>query len=210
MQQNKQTENFKSANFIRAKPSTKRAGSALKVIHTVSGKPQKLKQIEAVLSRMHREFSQKNYTGVKLKNLYEAEIIGESLANFFPDPLRAKLGIMELLINAIEHGNLEITSEEKANLIKENRWMEEINRRLNLEEYRQRQVQVSCSKSHEHVEIFIKDEGKGFNWHTHLEVSDDAVHHLNGRGIACAHIIGFDTLQYMADGSEVLGKQMLK
>ncbi len=45
------------------------------------------------------------------------------------------MGLSELLVNAIEHGNLEIGYDEKSRLLQSEGWQGEIDRRLALPEY---------------------------------------------------------------------------
>jgi hypothetical protein len=49
-----------------------------------------------------------------------------------PEPRSAVYGLNELLINAVEHGNLGITYDEKIKLVVEGRLESEIERRLAL------------------------------------------------------------------------------
>ena len=46
-------------------------------------------------------------------SLAEAEDLSCFIANFFPEPTKILLGIAALLINAVEHGNLQISYDEK-------------------------------------------------------------------------------------------------
>ena len=54
----------------------------------------------------------------------EAHILSLLLAeNACPDPGRGGVGLTELMVNAIEHGNLQITHEEKSRLQARAPWM---------------------------------------------------------------------------------------
>jgi len=66
--------------------------------------------------------------------LYEARTLATYIANCFPEPERTIYGLHELLINAVEHGNLGITCPEKTKPIFNNGWKEEVQRRLGLAE----------------------------------------------------------------------------
>ena len=56
------------------------------------------------------------------------------------------IGLVELMINAIEHGNLGITYEEKTDLLDSNLWSVEVNRRIRLEENKNKYAVVTYQK----------------------------------------------------------------
>ena len=132
--------------------------------------------------------------------------LSSMLASVFPNPTQTVLGISELLINAIEHGNLGVSYEEKTTLLNEDRWTEEIERRMLLDKYKNRYVRVSLTRSHQELTLWIRDEGSGFDWREYLEISPDRATHNHGRGIAMSKSLSFDTLQYIGRGNEVICK----
>ena len=64
------------------------------------------------------------------QTLAEAENVASAIAQVCPDPVMAGLGLRELMVNAIEHGNLGITHEEKTELVRNATWEREIEARL--------------------------------------------------------------------------------
>ena len=62
----------------------------------------------------------------QFRTLEEANILATFIAQCCPVPTSASLGLSELMVNAIEHGNLGITYAEKSSLVKggtwQNRW----------------------------------------------------------------------------------------
>lgn len=142
----------------------------------------------------------------KFQSLEDAKTLSSVLASVFPKPEQTVLGISELLINAVEHGNLGVTYEEKTNLLNENRWSEEIKRRMLLEKYRDKFVRVSLTRSHNELTLWIRDEGYGFGWCEYLEISPERATHNHGRGIAMSKALSFDTIQYIGRGNEVICK----
>lgn len=145
----------------------------------------------------------------KLKSLVDAKRLAPMLASIFPKPEQTVLGISELLINAIEHGNLGVSYAEKTQLLQENRWQAEIDRRMRLEEYRHRVVRVSLTRSNQELTLWIRDEGEGFDWRDYLEISPERATHSHGRGIAMSKSLSFDTIQYIGRGNEVICKVFL-
>lgn len=137
------------------------------------------------------------------RTLDEAESISSFLANCFPDPERALTGISELLFNAVEHGNLGISYDEKTSLMDTNDWREEVERRLSLPEYTEKKVTVIFEKKIDKYYLQVTDEGAGFNWKNYLEFDPSRASHNHGRGIAMANIIAFDRLVYNDAGNQV-------
>ena len=68
------------------------------------------------------------------RTLAEAESLAAFMANCFPEPERVLPGLGELLVNAIEHGNLGIGYEKKTELVELGIWRSEIERMQNLPE----------------------------------------------------------------------------
>jgi len=119
-------------------------------------------------------------------------------------PQTASLGLMELMLNAIEHGNLGITYDEKTALINENRLREEVQRRLTLPDYCDRVASISFHREGENTVFTITDQGKGFDWKTYLEMSTERLMDNHGRGIAMSRSISFSRLEYHGNGNKVV------
>lgn len=150
-----------------------------------------------------------------MKNLYfeiltldDARVLTPFIAQFFPDQEAASVGIIELLINAIEHGNLDIGYECKSKLLEQNNWLTETTRRLSLPAYRDRKVRVHLEHRPDRMTLTISDEGKGFDWHEFDTLSEDRLFDLHGRGIALARN-AFDGLTYSDPGNVVTCWSML-
>jgi CheY-like chemotaxis protein len=75
-----------------------------------------------------------------IRSVDDARDLGAVLANCCPDPMNSVIGITELLVNAVEHGNLGITYEEKSTLNANGTWDEEVKRRLALPEHAGKRV----------------------------------------------------------------------
>ena len=138
----------------------------------------------------------------EIQTLDDARVLTPFIARLFPDPENVSVGIIELLINAIEHGNLDIGYECKSKLLEQNNWLSEITRRLSLPTYRDRRVRVHLEYSAERVTLRICDEGKGFNWNEFETLAEERLFDLHGRGIALARN-AFDGLTYSAPGNVV-------
>lgn len=113
-------------------------------------------------------------------------------------------GFSELLINAIEHGNLGISYDGKTELLKsgESAWRDEVARRMALPENQGKYIDVYYMRHDDCVEVTIRDMGKGFNHEPFLEIDPYRSTDNHGRGIAMANVI-FDKLIYSNNGNTV-------
>jgi len=137
------------------------------------------------------------------RTLSEARILAYTLADFHPSPQRCLLGLTELLINAVEHGNLGISYQEKSALLRKARWEEEIELRLALPENSQKFANVLLERSPHKIRTTITDCGIGFDWIKYLEMSPERAFDPNGRGIAMSGMNSFDLLEYLDNGNQV-------
>lgn len=114
-------------------------------------------------------------------------------------------GFSELLINAIEHGNLGITYDEKTELMKggESNWRDEVKRRSELPENQDKFIDVYYQRKEDAVVVTIKDQGAGFNPEPYMEIDPYRSIDNHGRGIAMANII-FDNLTFEEGGSKAV------
>ena len=138
----------------------------------------------------------------RIRSLLEAGNLATKLAENCPEVMH--FGIHELLINAVEHGNLEITSSEKSKLFIENKYHDEIFKRLNDPKYSQRSVQILLKKDSEKISLIITDQGNGFNPEAYLNHSLKNLEGISGRGISLSKEISFDSLQYSEKGNQVI------
>jgi len=126
--------------------------------------------------------------------------LGALIAKTCPDPDRVVMGLSELLVNAIEHGNLEIGYDEKSRLLQSQGWHDEIERRLAMPEYSTRLASVEVERTSEGLRFTIRDQGSGFEPDPYLEIDPGRVFDAHGRGIAMARLLSFDDLRYENGG----------
>ncbi len=135
--------------------------------------------------------------------LDQARGLATLLSNICPHPQKVVVGMSELLINAVEHGNLEISYEQKGELKDSGQWLEEVERRLLLPEYSNREVIVKIEKNEDSIVFTISDEGRGFEFSKYLEMDPDRAFDNHGRGIAMSRLLSFDELDYLGNGNKV-------
>ncbi len=113
------------------------------------------------------------------------------------------LGLMEIVTNAIEHGNLAVDGPTKRDFMARGEaiYAGELARRSAMEPYRRRKVRVSASISEEMARITVEDEGAGFDFRDLPDPTDPE--HLflaSGRGILLARAF-IDEVHFLGKGN---------
>ncbi|AFM12338.1 ATP-binding protein [Turneriella parva] len=144
-------------------------------------------------------------------DIIEADKLSNRLVALLPKTLdlraanAVRLGLRELLINAVEHGCLEVGFELKSKIAESDDYLQFLLERQKLPEYRLRTVQVEYEIRPQRIVFRITDGGKGFDHkhRTHKAREDDALAHLaHGRGIKMSLRI-FDRVRYNTAGNSV-------
>ena len=130
----------------------------------------------------------------------EAEALALQIAGSSPEPQKALI-IAELLLNAVEHGNLGITYEEKTDLIEKGNLKSEVRRRLSLPENDSKTVELRFRREDDALVVEIKDAGEGFDYGRFLEMDERRVFDNHGRGIAMVH--AQYRIEYLGKGNHV-------
>ena len=139
-----------------------------------------------------------------VRTLKEVYYFAVALAHACAEPEKVVMGLIDLLINAVEHGNLGISYAEKTHLQETDQWEKEIDRRLSLPEYQDKFVEIQFERAPEEVRITIKDQGNGFDWKQYEQMDPSRVLASHGRGIAMARALNFDRVEYQGNGNTVL------
>ena len=134
--------------------------------------------------------------------------VTEKLANFMPasEVSLLKMGVREMLINAIEHGNLGVTFGEKSAAMEQDRYFQLINERQNDPANSVRKVVIDYVIDENHSAFRITDEGAGFDHRKMMERAaenseDGTLAH--GRGITLIRSI-FDRVAFNEKGNQIL------
>lgn len=130
--------------------------------------------------------------------------IGIHLKNLFPesDIINLKIGIEEMITNAIEHGNLCISFDEKSEALSKGKLGKLISERMKENNNGKKKVYVQSKLSLTELEIIINDEGEGFNWKTLPDPDDDNFLNYHGRGIFLTRIF-YDEVIFNEQGTQV-------
>ena len=126
------------------------------------------------------------------------------LAAMCPQPEVVAPGLSDLMVNAVEHGNLGVTYREKSLLKWEGDWEGEIRRRLELPQFKGRVASVRAELSPQAIVFTITDQGEGFDWQKFMQFDPERAFDPNGRGIAMAKAMSFSSLCYQGKGNVVV------
>jgi CheY-like chemotaxis protein/anti-sigma regulatory factor (Ser/Thr protein kinase) len=115
--------------------------------------------------------------------------------------LRVTVALRESLVNAMEHGNLEVPSVLKEDDERSYRQLLEDRRRQS--PYRERHIHVTARETPAEVVYVIRDEGPGFNPATLPDPTDPAnLEKASGRGILLIRTF-MDQVTHNASGNEI-------
>ena len=115
----------------------------------------------------------------------------------------ATTGLRELVVNAVEHGNLEIDFDQKSELLATGKWQDEIESRLANAAFCDRIASVELMRCDFTFIIRITDQGPDSDWRKHLDPDTAPRHMLHGRGMLLAMSAGFGDIQYDGSGNRV-------
>jgi serine phosphatase RsbU (regulator of sigma subunit)/FixJ family two-component response regulator len=114
-----------------------------------------------------------------------------------------KIGLQEILINAIEHGNLEISNKDKQEFLEKGNYNKFLKRRAQYSKYKEKTVDIRIFSTPQYLKIIVQDMGKGFNPKT-LPDPENPENFLkeSGKGILMA-MHAFDNVEYNETGNGV-------
>ncbi len=122
------------------------------------------------------------------------------------DIMMVKMGLQEMIVNAMEHGNLDVSFDEKTRAQEEGRLFDFMKEKRLNPECRDRKVIIDYSLDDKKVIYRITDMGKGFDYAKIMERVKNEVNQqglLHGRGILMTSAV-FDRMEYNKKGNQVL------
>lgn len=131
----------------------------------------------------------------------QARLLAARLGACCPDNPMLAMGLSELMLNAVEHGNLGIGYATKGALIAEGRLAEDIARRLEAPEQQDRWAHLHFHRDGDSIHLRIEDQGAGFDWRRYLDFEPERMFDAHGRGIAMARQMAFSRLEYQGRGN---------
>ncbi|WP_184193463.1 response regulator [Chitinimonas taiwanensis] len=140
----------------------------------------------------------------QLGTLDEAQRLAGLLCRGAKQPERVAMGLTELMVNAIEHGNLGLGYADKKAMMQTGRWRETLEARQRLPEFIDKRVRIKVARQDDLLQVEVCDEGQGFDWQQYLEFDPARAFDPNGRGISMARAMSFESLNYLGVGNRVL------
>ena len=163
----------------------------------------KYRKLEGETDKVLKAFACIKKGEFEVYTMEQAEQLSALLSSACPEPRKTVVGLWELILNGIEHGNLGISYAEKSQLNQDNQWMSEIERRLSLSENQAKSVKILMNHNSSDIEFIIKDQGDGFDWQDYMDISPERAFDSHGRGIAMACMYSFDKVEYSGNGNIV-------
>ena len=139
----------------------------------------------------------------KFRSLDDVRAVSSLVACACDEPDQIAMGLSELMINAVEHGNLHIGYDKKSILRKDDLWDSEIEKRLELTENKEKYATIEVINDLDTVTYIITDQGNGFEWDDFMDFDTARVMDNHGRGIAMANKLYFSKLEYQGNGNIV-------
>ena len=145
-------------------------------------------------------------------NLSNADTISHRLTRFLkrylqaPDVQTLRIALREVLINAIEHGNLDLRFEEKRQILETGLYFEEIQKRQKDPVYNCKKVKIEYSLNSNRIAYRVTDEGIGFDHEKYMLEKKNQVARSDsphGRGLLMTEQ-EFDVMSFNEKGNQVM------
>lgn len=189
------------AYYYLTKPFTQKV--VLGIVKAAAQDIARTRVLHAEVGRLGTPLAMMTTGSFRFRTLMECHELTNLLAKACPDPARIVTGLSELLINALEHGNLGITYKEKGDLLEKNGWRAEVARRQALPENQDKWVDVEFQRLPGRIRFEVRDQGRGFDWQTFVVPNPSRLFDNHGRGIFMAKMDSFDHLEYLGNGNHV-------
>jgi CheY-like chemotaxis protein len=176
------------------------------VIATALQDQRRMRDLRDAIQDSVRTLNLMEHGRFKVRTLQDAHSLTGLLANTCPDPEGVAVGLSELIINAVVHGNLELSYSETTECLKCGRLGEEIRTRLEDPRFQGRWVDVRFDRFPGRIRFTVQDQGPGFDWRKYLEFTPDRIFDNHGRGIAMAKASSFDSLTYRGRGNVAIAE----
>jgi hypothetical protein len=139
------------------------------------------------------------------RTLGEVASLSLLVAGLSPDPAAVQIALSELMVNAVEHGNLGLGFNRKRELMAAGEWRNEVERLLLLPANAERFAWLRVECRPRELRFLIRDLGAGFDPAPYLDLNAERSVEPYGRGIAIARMLAFPELVFLDGGRCVEG-----
>lgn len=174
------------------------------VLMAASREAAQIQSLTGELARHQISFDLIHTAKFHFRTIQEAECLAAFMAHCFPEPERVLPGLAELMINAVEHGILNIGYQRKGELIEQGTLRAEMDRRLSMPEYADKKAEAIITRKDAGIYAIISDPGDGFSWQQYMTIDPARAGDNHGRGIAQARAVAFDKLTYNPQGTQAV------
>jgi len=167
-----------------------------------------IREWETVTELLHDAVTQRNIfpfitSGeLSFRTIHEAETIASWLSLQVEESkqMMIRMAMRELMINAVEHGLLGITYDEKTALLSRGEINEEIQKRMRLAGNLDKKVTLRFERKNGQMQVDIIDPGSGFLHQEFMSLRPERFVDCHGNGIAMARI-NLISLEYIPPGN---------
>jgi|GEM_PF-1263294 len=139
------------------------------------------------------------------RTLDDLGALSQLVAGLCAAPEPVQLALFELMLNAVEHGNLGLGFARKAELERRGEWRAEIGRLLDQPAQRARFAWLHVEIRPQALRFVVCDRGRGFDPVRYLEPDPACPAAFRGHGIAIARLLAFPGLRFHEGGRCVEG-----
>jgi hypothetical protein len=139
------------------------------------------------------------------RTLEDVTGLSQLVAGLCPESEMVQIALSELMLNAVEHGNLGLGFVRKGELMSCGAWRNEVERLLDTPAYLERFAYLRVELRPREVRFLIRDQGNGFDPGPYLNLNPARSVEPHGRGIAIARMLAFPDLVFLEGGRCVEG-----
>ena len=168
-------------------------------------KPFGQRSLEAALAMPAGELSAPSGGYFPFRTLEDVTGLSQLVAGLCPESEMVQIALSELMLNAVEHGNLGLGFVRKGELMNCGAWRNEVERLLELPEHQGRVAFLRVECRPREIRFLIRDQGEGFNPGPYMQLNPLRSVEPHGRGIAIARMLAFPDLVFLDGGRCVEG-----
>lgn len=178
-------------------------GVALGVAGVV--KPASVRALQAALRLPGGEVVAPEGATFPFRTLGDVASLSMLVAGMCADSAVLQIALSELMVNAVEHGNLGLGFNRKRELMAAGEWRNEVERLLLLPGNAERFAWLRVECRPRELRVLIRDQGPGFDPAPYLNLNAERSVEPYGRGIAIARMLAFPELVFLDGGRCVEG-----